>query len=284
MQTGLIPACKMIAALLALAFCTGGKAQQPEVPALPVSQTVELGSDTKVKVAPTCYNPIQGIYFVHVHEDEATSVEAALEVLKARDFGCFVTLQHGNGRNIKFTLEGNAYQFDPNRMFTNTGRMATLKKFGRVSPAAAENIRLLAEYFTRTYIDSSRLVIALHNNTNDGGLTIKSYAKGGDYANEAAEVYINPNEDPDDFVYTTTRQAFEFFKEQQLNVLLQQNQGVTDDGSLSVYAAQKGIDYINIEAEHGRTAQQKKMLEAAFAYIARYYAAAPAIMNLPERE
>jgi hypothetical protein len=284
MQTGLIPACKMMATLLVLTFCAGSKAQQPEAPALSVSKIVALGNDTKVKVAPTCYTPIPGIYFVHVHEDETTSVEAALEVLKARNLGCFVTLQHGNGRNIKFTLEGATYQFDPNRMFTHTGRMATLKKFGQVSPAAAEKIRLLAEYFTRTYIDSCRLVVALHNNTNNGGLTIKSYDKGGDYANEAAEVYINPNEDPDDFVYTTTKQAFDFFKEQQLNVLLQRNQGVTDDGSLSVYAAQKGIDYINIEAEHGRTTQQKKMLEAAFAYIARYYATIPDITNLPERE
>ncbi|MCU0375437.1 MAG: hypothetical protein MUF24_09025 [Chitinophagaceae bacterium] len=284
MQKGQIPACKIIAALLALSLYSGSKAQQPVAPALPISQTVELGTHTRVKVAPTCYNPIQGIYFVHVHEDEATSVEAALAVLKARDFGCFVTLQHGNGRNIKFTLNGTVYQFDPNRMFTQAGRMATLKKFGQVSQAAAENIRLLAEYFTRTYIDSSRLVVALHNNTNDGGLTIKSYAKGGDYAAEAAEVYINPSEDPDDFVYTTTRQAFEFFKAMQLNVLLQQNEGVTDDGSLSVYAAQKGIDYINIEAEHGRTAQQIKMLEAAFTYIARYYATAPGVSHLPEGE
>jgi len=37
-------------------------------------------------------------------------------------------------------------------------------------------------------------------------------------------------------------------KAQLLNVVLQSNTSVTDDGSLSVYAAQQGKPYINCEA------------------------------------
>lgn len=271
---------KLIPSLaLALWACTSHS--QPAEKPMP--QTVRLGTDTRVVVQPTCYNPISGIYFVHVHEDEATSVAAATEVLKERDFGCFITLQHGNGRNIKFTLSGSSYQFDPNRMFTPAGRTATLQRFGKTSDAAAEAVRELADYFTKNYIDSCRLVVALHNNTNDGGLTIQSYAKGGAYAADAAQVFINPKEDPDDFIYTTTQQAFDFFKAKNLNVLLQQNENVTDDGSLSVYAAKKGIDYINIEAEHGSKEKQKAMLQVTYEYIATYYGTAPAIM-MPEQE
>jgi hypothetical protein len=54
--------------------------------------------------------------------------------------------------------------------------------------------------------------------------------------------------------------------------LLQNNENVTDDGSLSVYAGMKNIDYINIEAEHGKKEQQKLMLAAAAEYINAYYA------------
>lgn len=266
--------------LLVAAGIKSGIAQELTVP---LAQTVQLGKKTQVVVQPTCFHPIAGIFFVHVHEDEVTAVEAATAVLQERDFGCFITLKHGNGRNIKFTLSnGVEYQFDPNRMFTPTGRIATLQRFGKVSTAASEAIRQLADYFATTYIDSSKLVIALHNNTNNGGLTVQSYAKGGAYASDAAAVFINPQEDPDDFIYTTTQQAFDFFKEKGFNVLLQQNDTVTDDGSLSVYAAKKGIDYINIEAEHGRKEKQKEMLHATYAYITAYYA--PAATPMPEQE
>ena len=50
-------------------------------------------------------------------------------------------------------------------------------------------------------------------------------------------------------------------------MLLQNNATVTDDGSLSVYAGMQRIDYINIEAEHLKKDQQKKMLAAAMDYI-----------------
>jgi hypothetical protein len=268
---------------LSLLVAAGNKAGIAQELTVPRTQTVLLGKTTQVLVQPTCFNPIPGIIFVHVHEDEVTAVEAATAVLQERELGCFITLKHGNGRNIKFTL-GNEeeYQFDPNRMFTPIGRTATLQRFGKVSPAASEAVRQLADYFATTYIDSSKLVIALHNNTNNGGLTIHSYAKGGAYVSDAAAVFINPLEDPDDFIYTTTQQAFDFFKEKGFNVLLQQNDTVTDDGSLSVYAAKKGIDYINIEAEHGHKEKQKEMLHATYAYITAYYAAAATPM--PEQE
>ena len=54
-------------------------------------------------------------------------------------------------------------------------------------------------------------------------------------------------------------------------MLLQNNARVTADGSLSVYAGIKGIDYINIETEHGKKDQQKWMLTAVAEYISAYY-------------
>jgi hypothetical protein len=244
-------------------------------------QSVQLG-DKKVILSPTCKTPIHGIWFVHVHEDEKTATSAAIEFIDSIGFGCFVTLQHGSGRNISFTQNGVSYTFDPNRMFTDAGRKATLQKLGKYSESAFKDVTRLAKKFTSNYIDSNKLIVALHNNTNDGGLTIKSYAKGGDYASDASQVFINQKEDVDDFFYTTSEKAFSFFKELGFNVMQQNNATVTDDGSLSVYAGLRKIDYINIEAEHGKAGQQKRMLLATIQYIETFYPV-PASIVLPDQ-
>jgi hypothetical protein len=260
---------------LAPVFCTIGFAQQHNFDSSTVQEIkldiVTLGDNTRIVIAPICKSPMPGIWFVHVHEDESTAVLAATEYLDSTNHGCFVTLQHGMGRNINFNMGAIIYKFDPNRIYTDEGRKATLKRFGSYSDGAYAAVSNLAEIFTSKYIKDNKLIVALHNNTNDGGLTIKSYQKGGAYANDASKVFVNKKEDVDDFFYTTSVSAFEYFKKLGFNVLLQNNKAVTDDGSLSVYAGMHGIDYINIEAEHGNKNQQKKMLEAVTGYIAKYY-------------
>lgn len=228
---------------------------------------VGLGEDTRVIIMPICKKKLPGIWFVHVHEDESTAADAAFEFIDSTGLGCFVTLKHGMGRNISFNMKGKTYKFDPNRIYTAEGRKATLEKFGAYSDSAFAAVSALSNFLISNYIDSNLLIVALHNNTNDGGLTIKSYQKGGDYQKDASKVFVNKNEDPDDFFYTTSLRAFDFFKQKGFNVLLQNNATVTDDGSLSVYAGMQRIDYINIEAEHLKKDQQKKMLAAAMDYI-----------------
>lgn len=236
---------------------------------------IGLGEDTRVIVMPVCKKKMEGIWFVHVHEDESTAADAAIEFIDSTGVGCLVTLKHGMGRNISFNLMGKTFKFDPNRIYTAEGRKATLEKFGAYSDSAFSAVSVLSNFLTSRYIDSNRLIVALHNNTNDGGLTIKSYQKGGAYQNDASKVFVNKKEDPDDFFYTTSLRAFDFFKEKGFNVLLQNNATVTDDGSLSVYAGMKKIDYINIEAEHLKKDQQKKMLAAAMDYIRVYFPPKP---------
>lgn len=232
---------------------------------------IALGEDTRVIVMPLCKKKLEGTWFVHVHEDEATAADAAIEFIDSTGIGCFVTLKHGMGRNISFNQGGKTYKFDPNRMFTAEGRKISLQGFGAYSDSAFAAVSGLSNFFTGKYIDSSRLIVALHNNTNEGGLSIRSYQKGGPYAKDASKVFVNKKEDEDNFFYTTTLRAFEFFKERGFNVMLQNNKNVTDDGSLSVYAGMKKVDYINIEAEHRRKDQQKKMLAAVMDYISIYF-------------
>jgi hypothetical protein len=109
-------------------------------------------------------------------------------------------------------------------------------------------------------IDSQRLVIALHNNKNDG-YNLTSYFIDSLYEREALAVYHGFHPDPDEFYFVTTRRLFEALQPNPYHIVLQDNSRMTDDGSLSVYCGLHGIGYVNVEAQHRHAPDQRKMLE-----------------------
>jgi len=110
----------------------------------------------------------------------------------------------------------------------------------------------------------------LHNN-HPRGLSIRNYVPSGSMAQGMSQVAVSPDKDPHDFFYVTSQRAFEFLSGRNFNVVLQNNQTVRDDGSLSVWAARQQIDYINSEAGTGNLASQMVMLAAVWAYMQEYY-------------
>jgi len=108
-------------------------------------------------------------------------------------------------------------------------------------------------------IDSQQLVIALHNN-KEFGYSMSSYRIDSIYADEALAIYIGLHHDPDDFYFVTDRRLFEALQPSYYHIVLQDNKRMTDDGSLSVYCGQRGIPYVNIEAQHGHLFDQHSML------------------------
>lgn len=219
--------------------------------------------DSRVSFIKKCAPQTQpDVIFIHVHENEKTAVQAADSMLAKYCRSCFVTWKGKDDRYFNFKLGSLSYKFDPNRIYTTKGREATLKANGDFSQEAFDKVSQLAKLFTDQYLDNYKLVVALHNNTDSGGLSILSFRKGGDYANDAAKVYVNKRKDADDFFLTTSPRIYQYLKKKGFNILLQDNSKVTDDGSLSVYAAQKNIAYLNIEAQHGHLQQQLTMLDA----------------------
>lgn len=109
-------------------------------------------------------------------------------------------------------------------------------------------------------IDSQRLVIALHNNKEDG-YSLASYRIDSIYQDEALAIYVGLHPDPDDFFFVTERRIFEALQPNHYHIVLQDNEKMTDDGSLSVYCGIRGIQYVNVEAQHKHGKEQKKMLE-----------------------
>jgi len=237
-------------------------------PAIAQTNTVtkKLGA-AKINFVQTCGTVQPGISWVHVHENETTAVVAAKALMDSMSKGCFVTWKHTGDRYVSYNLQGKKYKFDPNRIYTPKGLETTLKANGAFSKQGFKAANQLATFFIGKYVDSNKFIVAMHNNSDGGGLHIKSYLPGGEYANDAAEVNVNDAEDIDDFFYTTDKRIFDYLKAKGFNILLQNNATVTDDGSLSVYCGYKGMAYLNIEAQLGHLAEQKRMMLAVYEMI-----------------
>lgn len=221
-------------------------------------RTVTLGADSVAVVTHAADRP--GPTYINVHDDENTSVEAGLDVIRRRG-GRVIELQHADRRNIVFTLDGTTYEFDPNRMFTDVGAETTLRQNGPFSDSAFAVVRRFADELIEAYdLAALSVVVTLHNN-KEGDYSAKSYATGGEYEADAADVFIVEDSDPDDFFFVTDRGFFENLKKGGFNVVLQDNDRATDDGSLSVFCGQHGIPYVNVEAQRGHLEAQIRMLD-----------------------
>ncbi len=221
-------------------------------------RSARLGADSVAVVTHRAERA--GPTYINVHDDENTSVQAGLDVIRRRG-GRVIELQHADRRNIIFTLDGTTYEFDPNRMFTDAGAEASLRRYGPYSEAAFAVVRRFADDLIETYdLAALSVVVTLHNNT-EGDYSAKSYAEGGAYEADAADVFIVEGSDPDDFFFVTDRTLFEKLKKGGFNVVLQDNAHATDDGSLSVFCGKHGIPYVNVEARRGHLEAQIRMLD-----------------------
>ena len=202
-----------------------------------------------------------------MHDDENTAVDAAKMVLTENE-GRFVQLLAQGTRFIEFPLKNRKYTFDPNRMFTPLGIEKTLKSHGASSPEANTEIATFASKLIDLITPGTKVIITAHNNT-PGDYSINSYTRGALYEKDAAEVYINPTLDPDNFYYVTDSSLFAAIKKGGYNVILQNAATVIDDGSLSVYCGRKGIRYVNVETEQGQLDQQVAMLKFALMVLGK---------------
>lgn len=196
---------------------------------------------------------------LNVHEDETTSVLAGKANIEEQG-GRLIQLEHSGTRLITFRLDGKQFTFDPNRIFSNVGIEATLGKHSEYSALAHEAIKAFVRaYLQKFELEKERVIIALHN-TMDPVFSVESFLPSGRLGGDAAATHVNPQRHKLDFFYVTEKNFFDFLKQRDFNVVLQDNAKVTEDGSLSVYFARKGIPYVNIEAEMGRLKTQTEMV------------------------
>jgi hypothetical protein len=157
-------------------------------------------------------------------------------------------------------MASDTYKFDPNRIFTSLGIKKTLDRYSQAAPAAVQAVQSFSNSLIFDgKLEEASLIVTLHNN-GEGEYSAKSYLPEGEYATDAKAVHIQEETDPDNFFFVTEEKLFQLFKSAGHNVVLQDNATVTDDGSLSVWAGNGGIPYINVEAQHGHLAEQVEMI------------------------
>ena len=201
------------------------------------------------------------ILFLNVHQDEQTSIDAIQTFAKDIPLN-FAYLHHQSTRLVKYQIGKHFYTVDPNRIYTKQGRLNTIESKHKITLKSRFVAKKLAKYIINL-ISNYGIIVTLHNNS-DVNYSIKSYLPGGDEAQNTAEVYINPSMDADDFIYTTKKQYFDYLKQANYNVILQDNTNFVNDGSLSVYCGINKIPYINIEAQLGHYDEQLELIKVVY--------------------
>ncbi len=206
---------------------------------------------------------------VNLHDDEQASVEAGVKVLE-KIGGQLIELTHSGKRRVVFSIDGKEFSFDPNRIFSAAGVRKTVTGEGKVPEEAYAAVDRFAKQFIDYFgLGKKHSFITLHNN-GDGGLSIHTYEAGGEWALDTDELNISGSADPDEFFFVTEKKIYDELKQQDFNVVLQDNSIKRDDGSLSVFAGRHGIRYINVEAEPEHSVEQVRMLEAAVKAIGKH--------------
>jgi len=217
---------------------------------------LSLGDSTVVLAVHEHGDPAFFISMLVLHDNENTAAEAGAAFVEEHG-GRLVELRAQGERRVSFSIDGRLYDFDPNRIFTDVGIRTTLEP--EASDEAIATTQRFADSLLAVY-NPHLVIVTLHNNTPDN-YSVLSYAGGGQYQQDAEAVHIGEGVDPDDFFFVTDRDLYEGLRADDFNVVLQNNASVTDDGSLSVWAAQNDLLYVNVEVEHDHLEQQKAMLE-----------------------
>lgn len=226
--------------------------------------------ETIVSVVEQCCQPCEsGILYINLHSNEITSVKAAEQYLTETG-GRLINIDNCGERLISFTHNSKDFTFDPNRIYSLAGINSTIRLFSHhYNIHAAKEVLKFANHLRKNYIDSSKLIIALHNN-RDSSLSVITYKKEYAINEHLGKVFINPAMDSDDFMITTDTIFFNRIKEKNINVIWENVKAIKDDGSLSIYAARHNIPYINVEAQHEHSEEQLYMLKALDDIIKAY--------------
>jgi hypothetical protein len=232
----------------------------------PTEKTIlhKLG-DKNISLKVIQYGQLVSTCCINLHDDELTAVKAARAVLEQKG-GILIKIENNAQRNISFPFKGVVYTFDPNRIFSRTGINATLKANGKKNPLAVIEVEKFAAQILQLIPDSISCIVALHNNT-DGDFSVKTYQQGGKRQHDAKQVYADSWQDIDDIALTTDEILFNKMSTLGYNSILQDNEKVNKDGSLSVYYGELNKRYINIETQHGKTAQYGEMLSKLLFFL-----------------
>ncbi|WP_432708680.1 hypothetical protein [Pedobacter sp.] len=253
---------KHVILLLAfLGLMIKGKAQHPPIfEGLRIDSTNFSLYDLPISLVKYTFRE-PNINFLCIHDDEDTGVKAAFEYIKFSG-GSIIDCQYGGARNFLFYYNEEEFQTDPNSIYSNTGIIKGLEKYGRADREVVKNLKELSNTILKKYSEKDpAYFFTLHNNA-DGGFGISSYLQGYELESYADSLHINFQMDNDDLVIVTDLALFNRLKLDNINVVLQ-SVDAPDDGTLSVYSMKKNIPYINVEVQHGHFDENLRLIKIA---------------------
>jgi hypothetical protein len=219
-----------------------------------------LGRAVKVYFSGAPQSPV---LLYNMHDNENTAAIAG-RIVSKKYGGEYFELIHEGKRLISFQYGEDSIHIDPNRIYTDAGIWTQLEKNNITDTMVFRTIQSWRNsLLTILDVEHRELVIALHNNTNQH-YSFKSYMPGEEFENEAAALRKGSLNDKDDFYFVTDPRIMYQLEPGRYNIVLQSNNTMTDDGSLSVYCAQLGIPYVNVETQQNRLIRQMKMLIYVF--------------------
>ncbi len=209
------------------------------------------------------------INFLVIHDNEDTGVKAAFEYIRFSG-GTIIDPQYGGVRNYGFQHNQNSINIDPNSIYTETGIRQKLDDVGIDDDEVVESLSKASKVILNFYsAEKPEYIFTLHNN-GDGGFGIASYLEGYELESTADSVHINFQMDPDDLILVTEKTLYNALKKADVNVVLQAADA-PDDGSLSIYAMQNKIPYINVEVQHGHQYEHLRLIEIAIKALKESY-------------
>jgi len=250
--------------LLALLVFVAKPQHPPVLDAMTTDSSFIKLYDLDITLVKYSYKP-NGIKFLVVHDNEDTGVKAGFDYIRWSG-GELIDCQYGGVRDYNFNYMDDIYRIDPNAIYTERGINTRLKKDEFSSNEVEKALNAAGKQIVDFYNPKSTgYILTLHNNA-DGGFGISSYLAGYELASAADSVYINFEMDGDDMLYVTDLKLFNSLKKANVNVMLQ-SKFVENDGSLSVYAMQNNIPYINVEVQHGHLEEHLRLIEIAIAAL-----------------
>lgn len=256
---------KAVLSLFLVSASLFAKAQHPPIfPAMTTDSSFIKVANLDINLVKYSYKP-NGIKFLVVHDNEDTGVKAGFDYIRWSG-GELIDSQYGGVRDYSFIYMSDPYRIDPNAIYTEKGVNTRLKKDAYSSNEVEKLILHAGKQIVDFYDPKSvGYFLTLHNNA-DGGFGISSYLPGYDLSSTADSVFINFEMDGDDLIYVTEPRLFTSLKKANVNVILQ-SKFAENDGSLSVYAMQQNIPYINVEVQHGHQNENLRLIELAIAVL-----------------
>ena len=192
-------------------------------------------------------------HYILVHGNEQTARSVLLMHMETAEGRAF--LIENAERNVRI---GDG-RLDPNRMFSRPGAEKNLRSLnpawseGQLQTALVRLDKDRGKFLKSVLPSGGGLLIALHN--NGPGYSVADEVPISD------RTALNDKDHPHEFLLCTMREDFEKAANSPFNVVLQNTAPKEDDGSLSRLCASMGVRYVNIEASHGNSGAQNRMLD-----------------------